>query len=249
MQVSSVNEPFKRSLDFPHPFSSPGIKPCWFSKPVYASMWATSWLVIAVWDDFCEIFQFWCPLRFQNSSLILPVRRFPIVWKFLLHDSLPKMSLSPQILCLPFHFYFLSYFIPKRLVCLSGYLGSSTSIQKIFCGSCSTCRLIFWCICRGESDLPILFLCHVGTALPFSLLHVSIIDFLNLIFIWYYSWLGLLWWLNGKEFACQTGDLNSIPGSGKSSGEENGNPLQYSCLENSMEIGVWQAVVHGVTKS
>ena len=106
MQVSSVNEPFKRSLDFPHPFSSPGIKPCWFSKPVYASMWATSWLVIAVWDDFCEIFQFWCPLRFQNSSLILPVRRFPIVWKFLLHDSLPKMSLSPQILCLPFIFIF-----------------------------------------------------------------------------------------------------------------------------------------------
>ena len=44
-------------------------------------------------------------------------------------------------------------------------------------------------------------------------------------------------------------DLGSIPGSGRSPGEGNGNPLQYSCLENSMDRGVWQATVHGVAKS
>ena len=44
-------------------------------------------------------------------------------------------------------------------------------------------------------------------------------------------------------------DSGSIPGSGRSLGEGNGNPLQYSCLENPMDRGVWQAIVHGVTKS
>ena len=46
-----------------------------------------------------------------------------------------------------------------------------------------------------------------------------------------------------------TRDMSSIPGLGRSSGEGNGYPLQYSCLENFMERGVWQAAVHGVTKS
>ena len=45
------------------------------------------------------------------------------------------------------------------------------------------------------------------------------------------------------------GDRGSIPGSGSSPGEGNGNPLQYSCLENSMDEGAWQATVHGVAKS
>ena len=45
------------------------------------------------------------------------------------------------------------------------------------------------------------------------------------------------------------GDLDSIPGSGRSPGEVNGNPLQYSCLENPMDRGAWQATTHGVTKS
>ena len=54
---------------------------------------------------------------------------------------------------------------------------------------------------------------------------------------------------DGKESACNEGDLSSIPGSGRSSREENGNPLQYSCLENSIDRGAWQAIVHGVTNS
>ena len=45
------------------------------------------------------------------------------------------------------------------------------------------------------------------------------------------------------------GDMGSISGLGRSPGEGNGSPLQYSCLENSMDRGTWQATVHGVTKS
>ena len=52
-----------------------------------------------------------------------------------------------------------------------------------------------------------------------------------------------------KVSASNAGDLGSIPGSGRSSGEGNGNPLQYSCLENPMDGEAWWATVHGVTKS
>ena len=54
---------------------------------------------------------------------------------------------------------------------------------------------------------------------------------------------------DGKEFACKVGDPGWIPASGKSPREKNGNPLQYSCLENSMDRGAWWATVHGVTKN
>ena len=54
---------------------------------------------------------------------------------------------------------------------------------------------------------------------------------------------------HGKESACNGGDLGSIPGSGRSSGAGNGNPLQDSCLENPMERGAWGATPHRVTKS
>ena len=53
----------------------------------------------------------------------------------------------------------------------------------------------------------------------------------------------------GKASAHNVGDPGSLPGSGRSPGEGNGNPLQYSCLENSMEGVAWQATVHGVPKS
>ena len=52
-----------------------------------------------------------------------------------------------------------------------------------------------------------------------------------------------------KNPPANAGDTGSIPGSGKSPGEGNGNPLQYSCLENTMDREVWQAIVHGVTES
>ena len=55
-----------------------------------------------------------------------------------------------------------------------------------------------------------------------------------------------------KEFACNagdTGDMGSIPGSGKSLRERNGNPLQYSCLKNPMDRGAWPATVQRFAKS
>ena len=53
----------------------------------------------------------------------------------------------------------------------------------------------------------------------------------------------------GKETACNAGDPDLIPGLERSPGEGNGSPLQYSCLENSMDRGTWWARVHGITKS
>ena len=57
------------------------------------------------------------------------------------------------------------------------------------------------------------------------------------------------WWVSGKESACNAGDLSSILGLGRSPGEENGNPFQYSCLENSIESRALWATVHRVAQS
>ena len=56
-------------------------------------------------------------------------------------------------------------------------------------------------------------------------------------------------WLSGKESACNAGHESSIPGLERSPGVGNGNPLQCSCLENSMGREAWQTTVHGVAKS
>ena len=72
----------------------------------------------------------------------------------------------------------------------------------------------------------------------------------------YQQFLNTLWLVLGfpggsevKASACNVGDPGLIPGSGRSPGEENGSPLQYSCLQNPMDRGVWRAIVHGATKS
>ena len=54
--------------------------------------------------------------------------------------------------------------------------------------------------------------------------------------------------LDSKESACNAGGLGSIPGLGRSPGEGNSNPLQYSCLENTMDQEAWWATVHGVSQ-
>ena len=68
---------------------------------------------------------------------------------------------------------------------------------------------------------------------------------------WCLPWvpLGLPWWLNYKQSACNAGDLGSIPGSGRSPREGNGYPLQYSCLENPMARGACWTPANGVAKS
>ena len=63
---------------------------------------------------------------------------------------------------------------------------------------------------------------------------------------------GLPRWFSGKEPTYTVGDsrdMGSNPGPARSSGEENGHPLQYSCLENPMDRGDWWVIVHGVAKS
>ena len=61
--------------------------------------------------------------------------------------------------------------------------------------------------------------------------------------------MGLPWWLSSKDSTCDAGDQGSTPGLGRSPRGGNGNPLQSSSLENSMDRGTWWAVVHGVTES
>ena len=54
---------------------------------------------------------------------------------------------------------------------------------------------------------------------------------------------------DGRDLACKVGDLDLFPGSGRSPGEGNGNPLRYFCLGNLMDRGAWWAILHGVVKS
>ena len=77
----------------------------------------------------------------------------------------------------------------------------------------------------------------------------SLDDFLHSCVIVEDADLGLGSGSDGKESACNAGDPGLIPGLKRSSGEENGNPLQYSCLENLMDGGAWWATIHGFAKS
>ena len=63
--------------------------------------------------------------------------------------------------------------------------------------------------------------------------------------VYMYICIWLPWWLSGKDQPANAGDVGSIPGSGRSRGKGNGNPLQYSCLDR----GACWSIVHGVTKS
>ena len=68
-------------------------------------------------------------------------------------------------------------------------------------------------------------------------------------FLWMVYSLCFLCGSDGEESVCSAGDPGLILGLGRCPGEGNGNPLQYSCLENSMDRGAWWATVHGITKS
>ena len=81
----------------------------------------------------------------------------------------------------------------------------------------------------------------VTVPLPFSLLKTLVCGFR--------ACLGFPGGSDGKESACNARDLGSIPGSGRSPGEGNGNPLQYSCLGNPTVGGAWWATVPGVVES
>ena len=80
----------------------------------------------------------------------------------------------------------------------------------------------------------------------------SFLNALLFVLVFYRSFIGLPWWLSSEKSACSEGDARDtglIPGLGRSPGGGHGHPPQYSCLENAMDRGAWQATVHGVAKN
>ena len=71
---------------------------------------------------------------------------------------------------------------------------------------------------------------------------------MNQPYIYIHTYMGFPGGSDGKESACNVGDVGSIPESERSPGKGNSYPLQYSCLENSMDRRAWQATVHGVAE-
>ena len=105
-----------------------------------------------------------------------------------------------------------------------------------------------------QQTVKILLQNHNSEASALSLLYGPAPTTLSLIFLSLFSAGNLVGEyfpgsLDGKASAYNAGDPGSIPGSGRSPGEGNGNPPQYSCLENPMDQGAWWAQVHGVAKS
>ena len=91
---------------------------------------------------------------------------------------------------------------------------------------------------------------HYGRASMMGLVPPAFFFFFFFNFLFYIGiQLGFPGGLEGKEYACNAVDMGLIPGFGKSPGEGNGNPLQYSCLENPRDRGAWRTTVHGVAKS
>ena len=88
-----------------------------------------------------------------------------------------------------------------------------------------------------KDALEILIICH-------SIYLVCV----TIVYIHVMNRVGLHRWLSGQESAYNAGDANSDPGWRRFPGEENSNPLQYSCLGNSMDRGAWQARVHRVAE-
>ena len=107
---------------------------------------------------------------------------------------------------------------------------------------CLSLLCLWLCLCRYVRLCPCVWLCvsmHVCMSVTMSM--------------WVYMYMsmcmsGLPWWVSDEEPACQC-NTGLIPGSGRCPWEGNGNPLQYSCWEDSMVRGTWRAIVHGVTKS
>ena len=128
------------------------MQPCLPVQPLLAdlSVWAASPLGVAVRHIFCSFFfffpQFWLcyPLRFQNSPHTCWWEGFLVFGNFssFMTPSLGQVSMPNSFVSI-FVFYILSYLLWKRMHCLSGWLVSSASIQKLFCGICPAFKWSF----------------------------------------------------------------------------------------------------------
>ena len=110
--------------------------------------------------------QLCCPLWFQGSSQTRQWECFLVFGNFFFFKTpFPGWSSVPTSFVSLFVFYIFSYLLSKTMGCFSGCLMSSASIQKLFCGIYSAFKCSFDEFVGGESSLPILFLCHLRTAL------------------------------------------------------------------------------------
>ena len=166
-------------------------------------------------------------------------RVFPGVWKplFLKFPSwdglpFPGRSSLPTSFVSFFVFYIFSYLFLKTMICFSGCLMSSASIQKLFCGVCSALKCSFDASVREKVVSPFYSSAILGLP-PFFPFKAS-------------QALGV------KNSPANAGDVRGtdlIPGLGSSTGGGRENPLQYSFLENPLDRGVYWATVHRVAKS
>ena len=85
--------------------------------------------------------------------------------------------------------------------------------------------------------------CRIIDCIPYV-----VVCYLSVTYL-FFNWNFIPGGSDGKQYACSVGYLGLIPGLGRSPGEEYCNPLQYSCLENSMDRGAWWATIPGVSKS
>ena len=126
--------------------------------------------------------------------------------------------------------------------CRGSYIASSSTVLSLLISCINVGHLLqlmsqYWHVIINKCTVP--FFCYV------VLWVLTNVEYLvsTITVLW------LPWWLSSKESPCQWGDLRAlglILGSGRSSGEGNGNPFWYSCLENTMDRGTWRAIVYGV---
>ena len=115
-------------------------------------------------------------------------------------------------------------------------------LQLTFIGVQSLYNVVF--LWHSKMNQPHVRVHPLLFGLPFHAGHQSALRRISHV-VQYYCRCGL----DSQESACNAGDQGLIPGAGRSPGEGNGSPLQYSCLENSMDRGAWQTTAHRVTKS
>ena len=161
-----------------------------------------------------------CPLCFQGLPQTQQ-RVFPGVWKPLFLIPLLGWSSLPTSFVSFFIFYFFSYLFLKTMICFSGCLMSSASIQKLFCGVCPALKCSFDASVREKVVSPFYSSTILGLP-PFFPFKAS-------------QALGV------KNSPANAGDIRGtdlIPGLGSSTGGGRENPLQYSFLENPLDRGV-----------